>query len=602
MKFVLSFTAALPIVFLLWNSNAIFSGDQSPPADGQSKAVAIGVTKKIDKVIGRHVPNFVLSDSTGKQIALADFNEANFIVFVFLGTKCPIGNAYVPDLIELQKRYRDRKVQLIGINSNLSDTAEVITRHANEFKIDFPMLIDDQQLVADLVSSQRISESLILDRRHNIRYRGRIDNRVGYNFRREMANRSELEDALNELLAGKAVSVAETDVQGCLITRRANVSGTGEVTYAKHVAAILHKRCVDCHHPGTAAPFSLVNYQDARDWSAMMKETVLQRRMPPWNADSRYGHFSNNLSLTKEEIDILQAWVDRGTPFGDKKDLPEPRPFSQGWQIPAPDIVFKMPLDYTVKATGTLDYQYFVTPTNFDEDVWVQAAEARPGNRAGVHHIIAFIRDQGSSETQNLPYVCGYAPGEEPTIFPKGIGLKIPAKSEIVWQVHYTPTGKEEVDRSELALILCKERPSRPVHGASALNMTFHIPPGDANHRVVSTSHFSNDVELLSLVPHMHLRGKDFRYTAHYSNGREEILLNIPDFDFNWQHQYRFANPFPIPKGTTIECVAHFDNSAENPANPDPSVTVRWGDQTWEEMMIGWSFYVDAINVNVPTK
>ncbi len=602
MKFVLSCAAGLTIIALLWASNVTFSGDHSPQDADQSKAPVSLATRKADKVIGRHVPNFILSDFTGKQIALADFNDARLIVLVFLGTRCPIGNAYVPDLVDLQNRYRDRKVQVIGINSNLSDTVEDIARHANAFKINFPMLIDDQQLVADLVSSQRISETRILDRRHTIRYKGRIDDRVGYNFRHEKAHRSELEEALNELLAGMTVSVAETESQGCLITRRANLRGAGEVTYAKHVAPILQNRCLDCHHPGTATPFSLLTYEEARDWSAMMKETVVQRRMPPWNADARYGHFSNDLRLKQEEIDTLEAWVDRGAPFGDKKDLPEPRQFSEGWLIPQPDIVFKMPLKYTVKATGAVDYQYFVTPTNFEKDVWVQAAEARPGNRAAVHHIIAFIRDQGSNETQNLPYVCGYAPGEEPTIFPNGIGLKIPAQSEIVWQVHYTPTGKEEADCSELALILCRERPSRPVQGGSALNMTFSIPPGDANHRVVSSSQISNDIELLSLVPHMHLRGKDFRYTAHYPDGRQEVLLSIPDFDFNWQHLYRFTKPFPIPKGTTIECIAHFDNSAENPANPDPAVTVRWGDQTWEEMMIGWYVSVDAINGDVPPK
>jgi hypothetical protein len=262
--------------------------------------------------------------------------------------------------------------------------------------------------------------------------------------------------------------------------------------------------------------------------------------------------------------------------------------------MPKPDLIFTMPQEYIVKAAGTVEYQYFITPTNFENDVWVKVAETRPGNRAVVHHIIAFFREKGSKETQNLPYICGYAPGAEATTFPDGVGLRIPAGAEIVWQVHYTPTGKEEKDRSELGLIFCEEKPNQTVHGGSVINLEFSIPPGAANHRVAASTQVSSDIELLSLVPHMHLRGKAFRYTAKYPQGREEILLNIPDYDFNWQHQYRFEKPFPIPKGTTIECVAHFDNSVDNPANPDPSATVYWGDQTWEEMMLGWFSYVEA--------
>ncbi|MFP6610993.1 MAG: thiol-disulfide isomerase, partial [Pirellulales bacterium] len=211
-----------------------------------------------------------------------------------------------------------------------------------------------------------------------------------------------------------------------------------------------------------------------------------------------------------------------------------------------------------------------------------------------VHHIIAFVREKNSRRFRHLPAVGGFAPGEEPMVFPEGIGFRVPAGAEIVWQLHYTPTGKVEKDRSEVGLIFCKQPPQRRVKGGGAINFSFAIPPGAGDHRIVSHARFNNDVELLSLMPHMHLRGKDFRYTAHYPDGRKEILLNVPDYDFNWQHRYRFAKPFPIPKGTVIECVAHFDNSDENPANPDLTKTVRWGDQTWEEMMIGWYAHVEA--------
>jgi hypothetical protein len=511
-----------------------------------------------------------------------------------MGTQCPIANAYIPDLNDLQKRYQDRKVQVLGINANLSDTVPAIAQHAKEFALAFPMLIDHQQLVLDVTAARRTPEALVLDRRRAIRYQGRIDDRVGYDFKRDKARQSDLQKALDELLAGKDVSVAATEVEGCTITRRASLKKADDITYSRHVAPIVQQRCAGCHHPGTAAPFSLLTYEDARDWSEMIKEVVTQRRMPPWRADPRFGKFSNDLHLAPEEIATVVAWIDRGTPLGDKKDLPAPRHFAEGWMIGKPDIILQMPSEYTVQATGTVAYQYFVTPTNFKEDVWVQATEARPGNRKVVHHIIPFIRAKGVTGRTNLPLAGGFAPGEEPLILPEGVGLRIPAGAEIVWQVHYTPTGKVETDRSELGLILCKEKPPRALRTGGAFNFSFSIPPGADHHRVVSQVKFASDVQLLTLMPHMHLRGKDFRYTAVHPDGRREVLLEVPDYDFNWQHRYTFVKPLALAKGTTLECVAHFDNSAANPANPDPTKTVRWGDQTWEEMMIGWYSFVEA--------
>jgi peroxiredoxin/mono/diheme cytochrome c family protein len=551
-------------------------------------------TAKEKSVIGQHIPNFLLPDASGKQVALADFNQAKFVVVVFMGTECPIGNAYVPHLLKLRTRYADRDVQFIGIHSNLSDSVSDIAKHTKEFNLAFPVLVDTNQTVADLFGAKRTPEVFVLDAKRTIRYRGRIDDRFGYLYKRAESRRQEMEEALKELLAGADVSVPETEAVGCLITRRERLKDKGKITYAKHVSRIFQNKCADCHHSGTAAPFSLVSYEEARHWSEMIKETVVQRRMPPWNADPRYGHFSNDLRLTTEEIDTITAWINDGAPLGDTKDLPPAREYGEGWTVGKPDQVFQMPREYTVQATGTVRYKYFVTPTHFKEDMWVQAAEAKPGNRKVVHHIIVFFRDPKNSSRRRLPAIVGTAPGEEPVVFPEGTGIKVPAGSELVWQIHYTPTGKVEKDRSEVGLIFCKKPPTRPVRSAMAINPLFRIPPNESHHQVVASKRFHNDVELLSLMPHMHLRGKDFRYVAHYPNGKSEILLNIPTYDFNWQHRYRYEKPFFLPKGTKIECIAHFDNSAANPANPDPKKTVRWGDQTWEEMMIGFIKYVDA--------
>jgi len=557
---------------------------------------------EVREALGRRIPDFVLPDSTGNEIALSDFNDGSAVIVVFLQTSCPIGNAYVPVLADLQERYKDQGVRVIGINSNLHDNVDEIAAHVKDFEISFPMLIDEEQIVADLFAAQRTPEAFIVDRRGNVVYRGRIDDRFGYTYKRPDARRLDLEDALKELLAAKPVTRPEVEPEGCIITRRERVENRSEVTYAKHVSRILHKRCVDCHRPGTAAPFSLLTFEDADNWSDMIRETVVNRRMPPWDVDPRHGDFRNDLRMSNEEIDTLTAWIDNGKPFGDKADLPEPPKYSSDWMMGKPDLVFDLPEEVTIQATGTVDYQYFVTKTNFKEDRWVKASEARPGNWSVVHHIIGFLRTDHSQRIGQLPLVAGYAPGEEPTSYPDGIGFRIPAGAEIVWQLHYTPTGKVEKDRSQIGLIFCKDKPTSEVIGRGIMKHDFVIPPQAKNHREEVSHTFRQDTELLSLMPHMHLRGSRFRYTARYPDGSSEVLLNLPNYDFNWQHRYLFRTPKFVPKGTTLECVAHYDNSEENPANPDPSKSITWGDQTWEEMLIGWYEAIPARSRTVATK
>lgn len=541
--------------------------------------------------IGKSIPDFALPDTNDKQISLND-HQAKATVVVFMSTRCPIGNGYVPDINRLVDQFKDQSVQVVGINPCPADDIASIKKHHQEFELKFPVLVDAQQLAVDLFEAKRTPEFYVLDRRHVIRYRGRMDDRIGYDYKRAKSKRDDLIIALKEVLSGQSVSIPRTEPTGCLITQTRKQQRTTEVTYASDVAKIFQKRCAECHHPNTAAPFSLQDFDDARDWSEMIKEVVQQRRMPPWNADSRFGDFKNDLRMPKEEIDTLIQWVDSGTPEGDLSKVPKPHPYADGWTIEKPDLVFEIPKKFNVPASGAVEYQYFVTPTHFEKDVWVQASEARPDNRAAVHHIIVFVRKKGDSRRGGLPAVAGFAPGEEPMIFPAGTGFKIPAGAELVWQVHYTPTGKKEIDQSQVGLVLCKQKPEREVHAGGAMNLRFEIPAHAENHRVVSSKRFDQSVELLTLTPHMHLRGKDFRYTAIYPDGKRKILLNIPRYDFNWQHRYRFRQPILLPKGTVLECVAHFDNSDENPANPDPENPVRWGDQTWEEMMIGWYSFV----------
>jgi mono/diheme cytochrome c family protein len=372
-----------------------------------------------------------------------------------------------------------------------------------------------------------------------------------------------------------------------------------KVTYSGQVARIMQDNCQTCHHPGTAAPMSLLTYENIVSWGDMIKEVLTEKRMPPWHADPHYGKFSNDRRMKPEDVETLLTWLDSGRELGDKNDLPPSKEYADGWVIGKPDVIFELPEEQSIPASGTIPYQYFVTPTNFKEDVWVQAAEARPGNRSVVHHIIVSYRDPKSKDRANGRgvgdgMIVGTAPGDMPLILPPGMARKIPAGSELIWQMHYTASGKPAKDRSQVALIFYKGK-QPPKYNAQTLGITnanFVIPANEANYLVESEWTAPRDTLLLSYMAHMHLRGKDFEYKALYPDGRAEILLSIPRYDFNWQTMYRVDKPLHVPKGTRIHCTAHFDNSKSNPANPDPNSPVAWGDQTWEEMMIGWIDFV----------
>ena len=379
----------------------------------------------------------------------------------------------------------------------------------------------------------------------------------------------------------------------------ASGSSNGKMTFTRDVAPIFYNRCVECHRPGEIAPMSLMTYNEARPWARSIKEKVVGRTMPPWLADPSYGHFENDRRLSQKEIDTISAWVDAGAPKGDDKDLPALPKFEQGWTLGKPDLVISLQEDVPVPADGVVPYKYFSVPTNFKEDRWVQAAEIRPGNRKVVHHIIVFVQEPGDKKTGGEGdgtargfKLAGFAPGEQPKVFPKGTAKLIKAGSVLNFQMHYTPNGQPATDRSYIGLFFSKGPVEKKVLTGTATNAKFVIPPGDGNYEVKSSWTAKEDVRIVDLMPHMHLRGKDFTYTAVYPDGHSEVVLQVPKYDFNWQLLYRFKQPLFLPKGARLDCVAHFDNSSKNKYNPDPTKEVRWGPQTWEEMMIGWFDYV----------
>lgn len=375
---------------------------------------------------------------------------------------------------------------------------------------------------------------------------------------------------------------------------RADEPADSTPTYAGEVAAIIQAKCQRCHRPGQVAPFPLLTHAQAKRWAPMIAEVVDEGRMPPWHANPEHGRFANDRSLSPDERRILLAWVEAGAPAGNLELAPPNPEFPKDWSIGEPDVILEMPREYTVKANGVLPYQRFRVPTNFTEDKWIQAAEVRPGARAVVHHVLVFVDDKtgevGAEDPLNQ--LAGYVPGDVPTVFPPGVAKKIPAGSDLVFQVHYTPVGKEMTDRTVLGLVFAKEPPRARAATAGIFETRFLIPPRAPNHRVERWFTVDSESTILSLWPHMHVRGKDFRFTAHYPDGSTEILLDVPRYDFNWQSTYVLENPKTLPAGTRLHLVAHFDNSPDNPANPDPDRAVRWGEQTYDEMMIGYLDYI----------
>jgi hypothetical protein len=370
------------------------------------------------------------------------------------------------------------------------------------------------------------------------------------------------------------------------------IAGAQTPTFTKDVAPIFYSKCVECHRPTMFAPMSLVKYDDARPWAKSIRNRVATRTMPPWGADPAHGVFKNDPRLSDKEITTILAWVDGGAPKGDNKDLPTLPTFVDGWTIGQPDAVFEMKEAFQIPASGTVDYQYIRIPTGITEDKWLAAIEIKPEARAQVHHVIAFTVPAGSPITEGGALgpgnIGGVTPNKPGVVFDPGVGRMLTGNSDIVLQMHYTTNGKATTDRTQVGLRFLKEPPQWQQRGGSALNPRFVIPAGAPAHEVRASRVLPADTILTSLTPHMHMRGKDMTYTAKYPDGRTEVLLSVPQYDFNWQITYQLKEAKRLPKGTEIEVVAHFDNSPQNKFNPDPTKDVRWGDQTWEEMMIGF--------------
>ncbi|WP_339910196.1 redoxin domain-containing protein [Symmachiella dynata] len=538
------------------------------------------------------VPNttFRLPTVDGKVVELAD-GSAGLTVVCFLGSECPLARLYGPGLNKLAAEFESQGVRFVGINSNLQDSTEDVREYAKQYAITFPMAKDYENKVADQYRAKRTPEVFVVDEQLAIRYRGRIDDQYLPGRARTKPAREDLRIAIEELLSGKSVTMAVTEPNGCIIGREKKGEVTTDLTFTKDIARVLNQHCVECHRPGEIGPFSLTDYDEVIGWADMMLETIDDGRMPPWHANPQHGEFSNARHMPDADKQAFTDWVEGGMPYGDVKDLPELPKFADGWLMPhEPDVVVEMrERPFTVPAEGTVEYQYFVVDPGFEEDKWVTGSQVIPGNRGVVHHCIVFIRPPDGSDFRGIGWLSAYVPGQRFTMLPPHRGRKIPAGSKLVFQMHYTPNGSEQEDLTKIGLLFGEEQDiTHEVLTLVGIDQEFEIPPHAADYPVEGrVERLPKQGELLAIVPHMHLRGKSFRLFGKHETDRE-VLLDVPQYDFNWQHVYELAEPMPLSSVKALEFTVKFDNSKANLANPDPSQHVSWGDQTWEEMAVAF--------------
>jgi len=529
--------------------------------------------------------------------------DARLRVYCVLGTECPVSRFYAARLEQLSQQFAEAGVRFVGIHCNLNDSEADIRKFAQELNVSFPQVRDAMQVIARRLQATRVPEVMLVDASGVIRYRGRVDDQYSPGVKRSAPMVSHLQLAISALLAGKEPLESRTEPVGCLITFEKSELPTApatEFTYCKTIAPLFNEHCVECHRPGEIGPFDISNYEELRGWAEMIVEVVEQKRMPPWHAAPEYGAFKNERHMPDSGLAILKEWVRAGAPYGDKADLPQQPIFVDGWRLARePELVVSMrDKPYPIPASGTVDYQYFVVDPQITEERWVSSAQIVPGNPSVVHHAIVFVRPPDGVDFQGVGWLTAYVPGQRATTFPPGFARKIPAGSKFVFQMHYTPNGQVQADNSKVGLtFIDASQVTHEVFTMVGIDQEFEIPPGEAKHVVTaSVNRLPRDGQLLAIAPHMHLRGKSFELSAIANNpslasgasADRSVVLQVPHYDFNWQHTYELAEPLSFGEIQSLELTTTFDNSKGNPFNPAPEEYVVWGDQTWEEMAVAF--------------
>jgi hypothetical protein len=526
-------------------------------------------------VPGDRVDNFSLLDHRGQAHELYYLSDQRAVVVMADGL-CPEAAESASRLAALDRAYREQGVTFLLLSTDGRGDRAAIATAAEQRGIELPVLIDAAGIIGELLELRRSGEVLVIDpARWSLAYRG--------------ADGDALNQALDALLAGEPVATAQTPVSGCELNP-ASTRGATEISYSDTIAPMLIDNCVACHRVGGIGPWAMIDYDMVRGFAPMIREVVRTRRMPPWHADPHYGEFSNDRSLSPEQARTLVHWVDAGAPRGAGADpLAEYRRDWPEWSMGLPDVVIEIPA-FEVPASGVVEYMYPTVANPLDRDVWVRAAEILPGSREALHHVITTFGVPDPTSRRGLARegsLGGYVPGADADVFPPGTGVLLPAGAVIQLQMHYTTFGKAVTDHSRLGLYLHDEPPEHALQTTVLMNPRIRIPPHARAHSESAETTLEKDILVYNLLPHAHYRGKASEFRAVYPDGSEEVLLSVPDYDFNWQTTYELSEPKRLPAGTRLVHTTTWDNSAQNPANPDPTREVPWGQQSWDEMLFG---------------
>jgi peroxiredoxin/mono/diheme cytochrome c family protein len=564
--------------------------------------------------IGRMVPELALKDLAGREGKLSIPQGNKGLVIACFSASCPLSNKFAPELARLEKEFAAQKITFLLVSPMAGEQVEDLRKFAATYGLSSPVIPDAQGVLARALGAETTTEVFVLDAARTLVYRGALNDQYGLGYSKDAPTKNYLRDALAAVLRGAPPFVAATTAPGCALDlppTAATAARATDVTYHRDVARILQTNCVECHRQGGVAPFSLDTMADVIEHAGMMRKQLERGAMPPWfaapPASGAHSPWANDRSLSTRDKSDLLAWLQSNRPAGDPKEAPLLRKFASEWSIGTPDLVVQIPQPIAIKAEGTMPYQFAVAQTTLTEDQWVQGYEIMPTDRSVVHHVIVQVREKGKSLRDRAEgsegYWAAYVPGNTSHVYPDGFARKLPAGATVTFQIHYTPNGKATSDQIKMGLIFAKTPPRYQMQTVALVDHDLNIPPGVADHVETTQRQLPNDYYVTALMAHMHVRGKAFKYEITYADGKTETLLDIPRYDFNWQLRYDYATPKIFPRGSTIKVTAVFDNSTGNPANPDPSKTVKWGPQTFDEMMIGYfEVYVPVTDTKVAAK
>lgn len=569
---------------------------ESPPAeDPATLKEQPRPLKPAEHGVGRRLPDLPLADMRGEKIEL---KPATTVLALF-SPVCPISRKLGPELARLEKDCAADGIAFLLVNTLPSATSETAAKFLADHGLSCPVINDAGASLQRALAATSTTEAFVLDAARTLVYRGAINDQYGLGYAKEAPTRLYLRDALADLAAGRSVKLAATTAPGCALDLAAGEKPppAAGVTYHNEIARIMQANCVECHHRGGLAPFALETLQDVLDNAGMIQKQVQRGAMPPWFAAAPpAGHespWSNDTSLSARDKADLLAWLEGDRPAGDPAAAPLPRHFEDEWTIGKPDLIVPIPQPIAIQAEGFMPYQFVVAETTLTEDKWVRGYEIIPTDRSVVHHVIVQVHEPGKGPIKDRDegldgYWAAYVPGNASKVYPSGFARKLPAGARVSFQIHYTPNGRATRDQLRLGLIFAEEPPRYLIRTLAMSQRKLDIPPGDAHHVETLSRTLPVDVSVMAFMAHMHVRGKAFRFEVTPPGGEKEILLDIPRYDFNWQLRYDLKQPRILPRGSTVAITAAFDNSPGNPANPDPGKRVRWGPQTYDEMMIGY--------------